>query len=115
MPANHRHYAEWSPERFLRWAEEIGPQTRALIETALSSRKHPQQAYRTCLGILGLARRFTQERLEAASGRALASGICSYRGIKNILDTGLDQVPLEEPVSKRLDPHANIRGPSYYR
>lgn len=115
MPANHRHYAEWSPDRFLRWAEEIGPQTRALIETALASRRHPQQAYRTCLGILGLAKRFTKERLEAASGRALASGIRSYRGIKNILDTGLDQVPLEEPASLSLDPHANIRGSSYYR
>ena len=78
MPANHRHYAEWSPERFLRWAEEIGLQTRALIETALRSRRHPQQAYRTCLGILGLAKRYTKERLEAASGRALASGIRSY-------------------------------------
>ncbi len=78
VPANHRHYAEWSPERFLRWAEEIGPQTRALIETALRSRRHPQQAYRTCLGILGLAKRYTKERLEAASGRALASGIHSY-------------------------------------
>jgi len=115
MPANHRHYAEWSPERFLRWAEEIGLQTRALIETALTSRRHPQQAYRTCLGILGLAKRYTKERLEAASGRALASGIRSYRGIKNILDTGLDQVPLEEPISTPLDPHANIRGSSYYR
>ncbi len=115
MPANHRHYAEWSPERFLRWAEEIGPQTQALIETALSTRRHPQQAYRTCLGILGLAKRYTKDRLEAASGRALASGICSYKGIKNILDTGLDQVPLEKPVSKRLGPHANIRGPYYYQ
>jgi len=115
MPANHRHYAEWSPDRFLRWAEEIGTQTRSLIETALASRRHPQQAYRTCLGILGLAKRYTKERLEAASGRALASGIRSYKGIKNILDTGLDQVPLEEPVSTPLDPHANIRGPSYYR
>ena len=115
MPANHRHYAEWSPERFLKWAQEIGPQTHDLIETALASRRHPQQAYRTCLGILGLAKRFTKERLEAASSRALASGIHSYRGIKNILDTGLDQVPLEEPPSGSLDPHANIRGSSYYR
>ena len=115
MPANHRQYAEWSPERFLKWAERIGSQTRDLIEIALNSRKHPQQAYRTCMGILGLARHFTQERLEAASGRALASGIHSYKGIKNILDTGLDRVPLEEPASVSLDPHANIRGPSYYR
>jgi len=115
MPPNHRHYAQWSPDRFLRWAEEIGPQTRALIETALNSRRHPQQAYRTCLGILGLAKRFTKERLEAASARAVASGIRSYKGIKNILDTRLDQVPLEEPISTPLDPHANIRGQSYYR
>lgn len=70
---------------------------------------------RTCLGILGLAKRFTIERLEAASGHALASGICSYKGVKYFLDTHLDQVPLEEPASKRLDPHANIRGTSYYR
>jgi transposase len=115
MPANHRHYAEWSPERFLRWAEQIGPQTRDVIEAALISRRHPQQAYRTCLGILGLAKRFPRERLEAASKRALASGIRSYKGIKNILDAGLDQVPLEEPISRRLDPHNNIRGSSYYR
>jgi len=115
MPANHRHYAEWSPNRFLRWAEEIGPQTRDLIQAALASRRHPQQAYRTCLGILGLAKRYTKERLEKASSRALASGIHSYKGIKNILDEGLDRVPLEEPASKRLGPHANIRGSSYYQ
>ena len=115
MPANHRHYAEWSPERFLRWAEQIGPQTRDSIEAALNSRRHPQQAYRTCLGILNLAKRYTKERLEATSERALAFGIHSYKGIKNILDEGLDRVPLEEPASKRLDPHANIRGSSYYQ
>lgn len=115
MPANHRHYAEWSPERFLRWAEQIGPQTRDLIDAALNGRRHPQQAYRTCLGILGLGKRYGKERLEAAADRALLSGIRSYKGVKNILDTGLDQIPVEEPTSKSLDPHANIRGASYYR
>jgi transposase len=115
MPANHRQYAEWSPERFLKWAEAIGPQTHAVVQSALAARRHPQQAHRTCLGILKLAKRFTRERLEAACGRALASGIHSYKGIKNILDTGLDRVPLEEPASESLDPHANIRGPAYYR
>ena len=114
MPANHRFYAEWSPDRFLRWAEKIGPQTRALIEAALVSRRHPQQAYRTCLGILGLAKRYSEERLEAACARALPAGIRSYKGVNNVLEAGLDQMPLEEPASARLDPHANIRGPSYY-
>lgn len=114
MPPNHRHYAEWSPERFLRWAEQIGPQTGAVIEQALVSRRHPQQAYRTCLGILGLAKRYSRERLEAACGRALASGIHNYRGIKNILDARLDQLALEEAAPAELDAHANIRGSSYY-
>lgn len=115
MPPSHRYYAQWSPDRFLHWAEKIGPQTRALIERVLASRRHPQQAYRTCLGVLGLAKRYSQQRLEAACARALPAGIRSYKGLKNILDTHLDQVPLEEPASMSLDPHANIRGPSYYR
>ncbi|MCJ7676645.1 MAG: hypothetical protein MUO35_02850 [Anaerolineales bacterium] len=114
MPPAHRYYAEWSPDRFLRWAEKIGPQTRALIEAALVSRRHPQQAYRTCLGILGLAKRYSEERLEAACARALPAGIRSYKGVNNVLEACLDQMPLEEPASARLDPHANIRGPSYY-
>ena len=75
----------------------------------------PQQAYRSCLGILGLAGRYTTERLEAACRRALPAGICSYKGIKNILDTRLDQLLLEEAVSAVAESHANIRGPSYYR
>lgn len=114
MPPNHRHYAEWSPERFLRWSEQIGPQTRGVIEQALVSRRHPQQAYRTCLGILSLAKRYSQERLEAACTRANSSGICSYKGVKNILDARLDQLQPENPASAVPEPHANIRGSSYY-
>jgi len=115
MPPNHRYYAEWSPERFVRWGETIGPETRGVIEQALASRRHPQQAYRTCLGILGLAKRYSPERLEAACARAHSAGICSYRGLANILDAHLDQLPLEEATSIPLETHINIRGPSYYR
>lgn len=115
MPPAHRHYADWSPDRLLRWAGEIGPHTRQLIQAALASRRHPQQAYRSCLGILGLAKRYSQERLEAACTRALPSGIRSYKGVKNILDARLDQLQQEEAASTVAEPHANIRGPSYYR
>jgi len=115
VPPAHRHYAGWSPERFLRWAGEIGPETRRLIEAALASRTHPQQAYRSCLGILSLARRYTQERLEAACARALPAGIHTYKGLENILEARLDQMPTEEPTSIPLASHANIRGLSYYR
>ena len=73
MPPEHQFYSQWSPERFLRWAQEIGEQTAELISRVLNTRKHPEQAYRSCLGILGLAKRYSPERLEAACQRANAA------------------------------------------
>jgi hypothetical protein len=114
MPPEHQFYSQWSPERFLRWAGEIGVQTTELISRALDARRHPEQAYRTCLGILGLAKRYSLERLEAACQRANAAGICSYKGVHNILKNNLDQLPLEPVSDIPLPPHANIRGENYY-
>ena len=56
MPASHRQAGGWSPERLMRWASKTGPATEKLIQTVLGSRKHPQQAYRSCLGILRLSK-----------------------------------------------------------
>jgi transposase len=114
MPQAHQHYAEWSPERFIRWAEQLGPHIAQLIVAILGLRLHPQQAYRTCLGILGLAKRYTAERLDAACQRALPAGIRSYKGLRNILDAQLDQLPPPEPAAASLPDHANLRGPAYY-
>lgn len=114
MPPAHQAVTDWSPERFLRWAEEIGPQTTRLIAAILQGRPHPQQAYRSCLGILGLGKRYGQERLEAASSRALTAGIHSYKGIRNILDNKLDQLERDQPVTLPLLSHENIRGEAYY-
>ena len=114
MPPAHQKYSDWSPERFLRWAEEIGPDTTRLIAAVLESRRHPQQAYRSCLGILGLAKRYTNTRLEAACRRALRAGIRSYKGVRNILDNKLDQLEVDQPPAAPLPSHANIRGESYY-
>lgn len=114
MPPAHQQYAEWSPERFLRWAEQLGPHTAQLIATILGLRLHPQQTYRTCLGILGLAKRYTAERLEAACQLAGPAGIRSYKGVRNILDAQLDQLPPPEPAAASLRDHANLRGPAYY-
>jgi len=114
MPPAHQKYLEWSPERFVRWAQTIGPHTAQLVQALLGSRKHPQQAYRSCLGLLRLAKRYGEERLEAACRRALPAGIHSYKGVKNILDAKLDQVEPEEPSPVVPAAHANIRGQSYY-
>jgi len=115
MPPAHQSYLEWSPERFINWAKTIGPHTAQLVQAALESRKHPQQAYRSCLGILGLAKLYGNSRLEAACRRALPASILSYKGIKNILDAKLDQVEPEQEIPQSLsNRHANIRGSTYY-
>lgn len=116
MPPSHKHYNDWSPERFTRWAAKIGKDTERLIRIVLSSKKHPQQAYRSCLGILGFADKHSQERLESACHYALAHDICSYRGIKNILVNKLDTSSSNEdaPQCSSLPSHNNIRGKQYY-
>jgi hypothetical protein len=84
------------------------------VQVLLDSRQHPEQAYRSCLGLLRLGDRYGQERLEAACRRALPAGIHSYKGVKNILDAKLDQVDLDEPSAIVPDSHENIRGQAYY-
>jgi transposase len=114
MPPAHQAVSDWSPSRFLRWAEEIGPQTTELINSVLEKRGHPQQAYRSCLGILGLAKRYSKPRLEAACRRALAAGLHSYKGIANILKNNLDQHQPQKAADIALPAHDNIRGQRYY-
>jgi len=80
----------------------------------LESRQHPQQAYRSCLGILGLGKRYTNARLEAACRRALSAGIRSYKGVRNILENQLDKLAVDQAPATPLRPHANIRGETYY-
>ena len=112
MPANHRWVLDWTPERFTQWAYQIGPQTESLIRTILASRRHPEQAYRTCLGILKLANSSSPQLLEAACGMALDCHATSYKVVKRILETKKDVLE----TSSQLEPvaHENIRGQNYY-
>ena len=117
MPKAHREYAEWTPERLVRWADQTGPSTAALVERILATRPHPQQGYRSCLGILRLGKTYGADRLEAACRRALAIGGFSYKSVDSILKRGLDQQPLPDPTPSTESappPHANLRGPAYY-
>jgi transposase len=115
MPTAHRHYVEWTPQRLIRWAADSGAATAQMVETILASRPHPQQGFRSCLGIMRLGKSYGAERLEAACRRALTIGACSYKSIESILKNGLDRTPLP-PISVAPAPlhHANIRGPEYY-
>jgi len=115
MPEAHRRHLEWTPERLINWAEKVGPQAGRFIQGALAARVHPQQAFRTCLGVLSLSKSYGDQRVEGACARALDCGIASYKGLKNILDAKLDQAPAQETPTLPLPAHANIRGQAYYR
>ena len=115
MPESHRQAGEWTPQRLANWAAKTGPATEKLITTVLTSRRHPQQAYRSCLGILRLGNAYGDARLEAACRRALILGSHSYKSIESILKHRLDDKPLAEQQELALpEDHDNIRGPSYY-
>ncbi len=115
MPQAHRHYADWTPQRLIRWAAKTGEETARVVETILTSRAYPQQGFRSCLGLMRLGSRFGDDRLEAACRRAMALGTCSYKSIESILRKGLDHKPLPQQQELALSlEHDNIRGVDYY-
>lgn len=115
MPESHREYAEWTPQRLVRWASEFGPATKDLIETMLLAYVHPEHGFRPAFGIVGLSKRYGAERLERACARALRAGATNYTSVKSILAKGLDglESPQEEPLP--IPSHANVRGNGYYK
>jgi transposase len=113
MPSAHRRYAQWSPERFRRWARAIGPETEGLVIAVLHHRAHPEQGFRTCLGILRLFRGLDPARVEAVSAKAVAIGAPTYKSVASILANNLDRSPRSSGSVAVID-HANLRGPRYF-
>lgn len=113
-PKSHQQYGDWPPERIIGWAQKIGPSTVALAEAIMARKEHPELGYRSCLGILRLAKKFGDDRLEAASHRALAIRGLSYKSVKSILESNLDQRPLPEKPHQLSIVHTNIRGASAF-
>jgi len=115
-PKSHKEYLEWTPSRIIRWAGENGPHTRELVTKVIESKPHPEQGYRSCLGIIRLARKYSPQRLEAACQRALNIKAFSYKSVNSILKNGLDQqaLPFDDSSPEKIVVHHNIRGSSYY-
>ena len=114
-PQAHRKHLEWTPQRLIEWAGTIGPHCARLVSTLLADKPHPEQGYRSGLGLKRLSRAYPAARLEAACARALALEVATYRSVANILTAKLDQQPLPEPVPVSVPvPHDNLRGPDYY-
>ena len=118
MPESHRRHLQWTPGRLVAWGEQTGPATGHLVAELMARKPHPEQGYRSCLGILRLGRRYGHERLEAACARALRIDAPTYRSVDSILRANLDGQPLpaQSPtLGLPRQTHANVRGPAYYR
>jgi len=131
MPSSHRAYAEWTPSRIINWGQKIGPNTGLLIEQVLTSRPHPEQGFRSALGIIRLAKKFGDGRLEMAAAKSLSIGSASYQGLKRMLQNRMEGTPLtivaaprpaagtndsEQRRARQNDLLAaeNLRGKAYY-
>ena len=112
MPSSHRRYRDWTHERIRREAAGIGADAATLVDVILRSRPHPEQGFRSCIGILGLVKRFGADRVDAACARALAIGTRSYSSVAAILKNRRERAAdaAEAPILL----HENLRGPGYY-
>jgi transposase len=116
MPKAHQKHLGWTPGRFLNWALDIGTATRDLVKHLLTYRPHPEQGFRSCIGLLNLAKRYGAARLEQACQRAIALGSLRRQSVASILEKGLENTPLPQtsPQQPLLPAHDNIRGADYY-
>lgn len=122
MPSHHKYRSEWHPERFISWANSIGDHTAQVIDAILNSRQHPEQSFRSCFGVLRLAKSYGSERLEAACKRACFFKAYSFKSIESILKNKLEQEPLPEAQTQEQTQeqaqtklHPNVRGAAYYK
>jgi transposase len=113
MPSSHRRYAEWTPERFRRWGASIGHETEGLVTAILANRPHPEQGFRTCLGVLRLFKDLDPARAERVAARAVAIGALTYKSIASILANNLDRAAAA-PEPQAVTTHANLRGAGYF-
>jgi transposase len=113
-PKSHQKHLEWTPSRILEWVKTIGPECVQVIEKIMADRPHPEQGFRSALGIIRLGKAVGNERLEAACRRALHFGTCSYISLKSILQNNLDAQPLEQELPLPSPTHENLRGSPYY-
>lgn len=114
-PKAHQRHLEWTPSRIVEWSGKIGPATAQVVDRILASNRHPEQGFRSCLGVIRLGDKYPHARVEAAAHRAVALNVCSYQSLKAILENNLDGQALD-PATDAQPPidHPNLRGPDYY-
>jgi transposase len=116
MPAAHRQTnLEWPPSRFIAWGKSIGPNTEQFIAQLLERRRHPEQAFKSCMGVFRLGDVYSRERLERACTMALRQRAFSSLSVRNILKNNRDGIADEQQTEQLALPlHENVRGGGYY-
>ena len=109
----HQFITEWTPQRFINWAGTINEDVKTYITNLLERKQHPEQAYKSCMGVLSFAKKVGNERLIRACRRAIDFDTYNYKIIQTILENGLDKLD-EDQQEKDLPDHNNIRGENYY-
>ena len=116
LASTHRFVSDWTPERFISWAEGIHEDVKLYILKILDRKQHPEQGYKSCVGILSFAKKVGNDRLTKACQRALGYGIYNYKTIQSILEKGMEQYDQKEEHEQLSMPlHENIRGEEYYQ
>jgi transposase len=115
LASTHRFVSDWTPEKFLSWAESIHEDVKLYILKILNRKQHPEQAYKSCIGILSFEKKAGSERLVKACQRALGYGIYNYKTIQSILEKGLDKDDEHDSLEPEMPQHDNIRGEEYYQ
>ena len=114
MPAHHKFREDWTPQRIIARAARVGPNVATFAEVVMHERKHPEQGYRSCLGVIRLADKFGAARLDAACRRALEINARSYSSLQSILKNGLESKPRTRATEEPAITHPNIRGADYF-
>ncbi len=117
MPKAHQRHGDWSPQRLLNWAAKNGVFTEKVVAQILETRAHPEQGYRSCLGLMRLGKTFGADRLEAACKRADHLRAYSFKSVQSILQKRLDFEPVTLEDNRRdvQFVHGNLRGAAYYK
>lgn len=117
MASNHQFMTEWTPQRFIDWGKSISKEVETFIIELLKSKAHPEQAYKSCIGVLSMGKKVGYDRLTSACKRASEFNIYNYKIIQNILEKNLDQAfdQEDEKQEQKLPEHQNIRGDKYYQ
>ena len=115
MPAEHQFISGWNSDRFLSWSKKIGEGTHLFIQKLLESKEHPEQAFRACMGVLNLGKKYGTPAFEIVCKKALEINCISYTFIKNALKNKIYLIPFDLEETVLLPEHENIRGRLHYQ